>query len=106
PRGTAGLDQSTLAGEPEPFRAVPGVTLLSGSVNLEGALEMRAVRAAEHRQYQQIVRLVEQARREKPPAQRLADRFAVWFTPVTLGMCAVAWLLTHDAASVLAVLVV
>jgi len=104
--GTSGVDQSALTGEPLPIRAVPGVTLLSGSVNLEGALEMRALRAAEHSQYQQIVRLVEQARREKPPIQRLADRFAVWFTPVTLGMCAVAWLLTHDAASVLAVLVV
>jgi len=44
--GTSGVDQSALTGEPLPIRAVPGVTLLSGSVNLEGALEMRALRAA------------------------------------------------------------
>ena len=67
---------------------------------------MRAVRAAEGSQYQQIVKLVEQARREKPPIQRLADRFAVWFTPLTLAMCGVAWVVTGNATSVLAVLVV
>jgi heavy metal translocating P-type ATPase len=104
--GTSGVDQSALTGEPLPVRAMPGVVLLSGSVNLEGALELRALRPAEQSQYQQIVRLVERARREKPPLQRLADGFAVWFTPLTLVMCGAAWLLTHSPASVLAVLVV
>ncbi len=80
--------------------------LLSGSLTLDGALEMRAVRPAAESQYQQIVRLVERARREKPPIQRLADRFAVWFTPLTLVMCGVAWLVTGTPTSVLAVLVV
>jgi heavy metal translocating P-type ATPase len=104
--GTSAVDQSALTGEPLPIRAAPRTPLLSGSVNLDGALEMRASRPAEQSQYQQIVRLVERARREKPPLQRLADRFAVWFTPVTLAMCGVAWLLTGNPASVLAVLVV
>src|SRR5213593_2346914 len=67
---------------------------------------MRAVRAAGESQYQQIVRLVERARRERPPIQRLADRFALWFTPLTLAMCGVAWFVTGSATSVLAVLVV
>jgi heavy metal translocating P-type ATPase len=105
-RGTSAVDQSALTGEPLPVRAGPGTELLSGSVNLDGALEMRALRPAEQSQYQQIVRMVERARREKPPIQRLADRFAVWFTPVTLLMCGVAWLVTGTATSVLAVLVV
>jgi len=104
--GTAAVDQSALTGEPLPIRAVQGTRLLSGSISLDGALRMRALRAAEGSQYQQIVRLVEQARREKPPIQRLADRFAVWFTPLTLAMCGVAWVLTGSATSVLAVLVV
>jgi len=104
--GTSAVDQSALTGEPLPVRAVAGTALLSGSVNLDGALEMRAVRPAAESQYQQIVLLVERARREKPPIQRLADRFAVWFTPLTLVMCGVAWLVTGTPASVLAVLVV
>jgi heavy metal translocating P-type ATPase len=104
--GASSVDQAALTGEPLPIRATPGTALMSGSVNLEGALRVRALRPSEQSQYQQIVRLVERARQEKPPIQRLADRFAVWFTPVTLVMCGVAWLLTHNPASVLAVLVV
>jgi heavy metal translocating P-type ATPase len=104
--GTSAVDESALTGEPLPVRAAPGTELLSGSVNLEGALQVRALRPATQSQYQQIVRLVDEARREKPPIQRLADRVAVWFTPLTLGMCAVAYLVTGDTTAVLAVLVV
>ncbi len=104
--GTSSVDQSALTGEPLPVHALPGTALLSGSVNLDGALRVRASRVAEQSQYQQIVRLVEAARREKPPIQRLADRFAVWFTPVTLAVCAATWLATGDVTRVLAVLVV
>ncbi|HET7789788.1 MAG TPA: heavy metal translocating P-type ATPase [Gemmatimonadales bacterium] len=104
--GTAAVDQSALTGEPEPIRAGPATVLLSGSVCLDGALRMRAERPAAESQYQQIVRLVEGARREKPPLARLADRYAAWFTPITLAMCGVAYAVTHDPHAVLAVLVV
>lgn len=104
--GTSSVDQSAITGEPAPIRAAAGTSLMSGTVNLDGVLQMRALRPSEQSQYQQIVRLVERARLEKPPLQRLADRYAVWFTPLTLAMCGLAWLLTHDPRSVLAVLVV
>lgn len=104
--GTSAVDQSAVTGEPIPVRALPGTELMSGSVNLEGALTVRALRPSAESQYQQILRLVERARAEKPPIVRLADRFAVWFTPVTLLVCGVAYLVTRDPVTVLAVLVV
>jgi heavy metal translocating P-type ATPase len=104
--GTSAVDQSALTGEPLPIRALPGTVLMSGSINLEGALTVRALRASAQSQYQLIIEMVARARREKPPIQRIADRFAVWFTPVTLAMCSVAYLITHNPTSVLAVLVV
>jgi heavy metal translocating P-type ATPase len=104
--GTSAVDQSALTGEPMPIRALPGTELMSGSVNLEGALTLRALRRSAESQYQQIVLLMDRARADKPPIVRIADRFAVWFTPVTLVMCGVAYLVTHNPASVLAVLVV
>ena len=104
--GHSTVDQSAITGEPAPLHAEAGVTLLSGSINLDGALVVRALRPAAESQYQQIVRLVAAARAEKAPIQRLADRYAVWFTPVTLAMCLLAWLVDGEATSVLAVLVV
>jgi heavy metal translocating P-type ATPase len=52
------------------------------------------------------VELVRQAQASKSPLQRLADRYAVWFTPATLAVCVVAFFLTRSWDSVLSVLVV
>ena len=104
--GRSHVDQSALTGEPEPVTAESGTALMSGSLNLDGALTVRAERPSAESQYQVIVRLVERARRERPPIQRLADKYATWFTPATLVMCVVAWLVSQDWSTVLAVLVV
>jgi len=105
-RGRSLVDQSAVTGEPVPVDAQPGTALLSGCLTLDGSLEVRAERPAEQSQYQQIVRLVQAARVERPPIQRLADQYAVWFTPLTLAVCVIAWVLSRDADRVLAVLVV
>ncbi len=104
--GTSYVDTSRLTGEPVPIKAVAGTTLLSGSVNQHGALSIRAVRASRDSQYARIVELVRRAQASKSPLQRTADRVAVWFTPLTLAVCAAAWFLSHDMIRVLAVLVV
>jgi heavy metal translocating P-type ATPase len=61
---------------------------------------------ASESQYAKIVELVRTAQASKSPLQRLADRYAVWFTPLTLAVCAAAYILSGDPARVLAVLVV
>ena len=104
--GTSHVDTSRLTGEPVPVRAAAGTSLLSGSVNQEGAITVRAVRTSQDSQYARIVDLVRSAQASKSPLQRTADRWAVWFTPLTIGACLVAWLVSHDWSRVLAVLVV
>ncbi|GAB1344579.1 heavy metal translocating P-type ATPase [Gemmatimonas sp.] len=104
--GTSHVDTSRLTGEPVPVRAGPGTRVMSGSVNQEGALTMRAERRSQESQYAKIVDLVRSAQASKSPLQRTADVWAVWFTPLTLAACAVAWLVSHDWTRVLAVLVV
>ena len=104
--GSSHVDTSRLTGEPVPIRAATGTALLSGSVNQEGALTLRAVRTSQDSQYARIVELVRSAQASKSPLQRTADRWAVWFTPLTLGTCLLAWLVSHDWDRVLAVLVV
>lgn len=104
--GESLVDASALTGEPLPVRAVPGAELLSGSVNGEGALHVRATRTSAESRYARIVELVRTAQQSKSPIQRVADRYAVWFTPLTLLVCAVAYAASQDPVRVLAVLVV
>lgn len=104
--GVSNVDASRLTGEPLPVRAVAGTHLPSGAVNGAGALTVRAERLASESQYARIVELVRTAQASKSPLQRLADRWAVWFTPFTLLACAAAWYASGDATRVLAVLVV
>jgi heavy metal translocating P-type ATPase len=104
--GRSHVDVSRLTGEPVPLSAAPGVALRSGSLNLESPLTLRVTAPARESQYARIVELVRSAQASKSPIQRLADRYAVWFTPFTLVVCALAWFASGDPVRVLAVLVV
>jgi heavy metal translocating P-type ATPase len=104
--GRSHIDVSRLTGEAPPDLVQAGSEVRSGAANLEGAIVVRASRPASESLYARIVELVRTAQAEKSPIQRLADRYAVWFTPATLVVCAVAWFLTRDPLRVLAVLVV
>ncbi len=102
----ANIDESALTGEPLTRSKQTDDKLLSGSINSGNAFEMRAAKIAAESKYAQIVQLVQAAQQEKPPLQRLADQYAVWFTPITLIMCGVGWLITGNPTTILAVLVV
>lgn len=104
--GRSHVDTARLTGEPLPVSAAIGTRLLSGSLNLDGPLTLRVSAPARESQYARIVELVRTAQASKSPLQRLADRYAVWFTPLTLLVCAVAYLASRDPLRVLAVLVV
>ena len=104
--GSSHVDTSRLTGEPMPVRAGVGAELSSGSINLDGPLVVRASATVGESQYARIVELVRSAQSSKAPLQRLADRYAAWFTPVTLLACAVTYVASGDLERVLAVLVV
>jgi heavy metal translocating P-type ATPase len=104
--GTSHVDTARITGEPVPVNAATATALASGSLNIDGPLTMRATATAGDSQYARIVELVRSAQSSKAPLQRLADRYAVWFTPATLLVCAIAFALSRDWDRVLAVLVV
>jgi heavy metal translocating P-type ATPase len=104
--GRSHVDTSAITGEPIPLSATPGTRLMSGSRNLDGPLTVHVHSLARESQYARIVELVRSAQASKAPIQRIADRYAVWFTPLTLAVCAVAYLVSHDPMRVLAVLAV
>ena len=104
--GRSDLNVAALTGEATPVEALPGTHVMSGTLNGAGVFRLRASALASESQYARIVELVRTAQASKAPLQRLADRYAVWFTPATVLACAAAWFATHDALRVLAILVV
>lgn len=104
--GDSLVDVSRLTGEPVPVRARPGTRLPSGALNGAAPLTLLAEARASQSLYARIVELVRSAQASKAPIQRLADRYAVWFTPLTLAVCGAAYAVSLDPVRVLAVLVV
>ncbi|HET8926972.1 MAG TPA: heavy metal translocating P-type ATPase [Microbacterium sp.] len=101
----ASFDQSSLTGESLPVSLRAGEEVLSGSVNGSQAVRLRALRPAGESQYQQIVALVREAQESRAPMVRLADRFAVPFTVVSLVLAAIAWIVSGDPVRFAEVLV-
>jgi heavy metal translocating P-type ATPase len=104
--GNSEIDESQLTGEAIPVSAREGTAVMSGSLNAHGLLSIRASARAAESQYSKIVELVRQAQSTKSPLQRLADRYAVWFTPLTLVVCVLTFMFTRSWTNVLSVLVV
>lgn len=104
--GSAQVDVARLTGEPLPHRAEPGEELSSGTIVLDGPLVLRVTAVAGASLYARIVELVRTAQASKAPLQRVADRFAIWFTPLTVLVAIAAYLISDDPLRVLAVLVV
>jgi heavy metal translocating P-type ATPase len=100
------FDESALTGESRPSERPEGDQIRSGAVNAGSAVDVRAVATAEESTYAGIVRLVQEAEKQKAPFVRMADRYAVIFIPVTLVIAGAAWLFSGDAVRALAVLVV
>jgi heavy metal translocating P-type ATPase len=99
------LDASALTGESRPVERAAGDPIRSGAVNAGGAFDLLATTTAEGSTYAGIVRLVQEAERQKAPFVRLADRYAAIFVPITLAVAGVAWV-AGDATRALSVLVV
>ena len=104
--GASSVSEADLTGEPVPVRKTVGLLVLSGSVNLDGVLQIRASKRSTESKYAQIVRLVEEAQNQKAPIHRLADRYSVGFTIAALALSGLAWALSGDSLYALAVLVV
>lgn len=104
--GTASFDESSLTGESLPQSRGEGGSILSGSVNLDGAITAKAIHTSADSQYEQIIKLVQAASKSQTPFVRLADRYSVPFTLVSFGIAIAAWLISGESIRFLEVLVV
>ncbi|MEO5965742.1 MAG: heavy metal translocating P-type ATPase, partial [Candidatus Limnocylindrales bacterium] len=100
------LDESALTGESRLATRDAGDAVRSGTVNAGAPFELVARATAAESTYAGIVRLVEEAQSSKAPFVRLADRWALLFVPLTIGLAGFAWAISGDPVRALSVLVV
>lgn len=79
--GSSSLDTAALTGESLPREALPGSEVVSGCINLTGALRVRVTRPYEDSTVAKILDLVENATDKKSKAEHFITKFARWYTP-------------------------
>lgn len=104
--GESSFDESSLTGESLPVDRKPGDKLLSGSINGDVLVRVKALETSENSQYEQIIRLVKQASQTKSSFVRLADRYSVPFTIISFAIAGTTWALSGDPVRFLQVIIV
>ncbi len=87
-RGQSSINQAAVTGESVPVPRDVGDEVMAGTVNGEGAIEVRVTRPAGDATIARIARLVEQAQSQRSPAERFIDRFARYYTPAVVLLAA------------------
>jgi heavy metal translocating P-type ATPase len=100
------MDESYLTGEPYLITKAPGSEVLSGFINGETALTIRADKRAIDSRYAKIMQVMRASEQHRPRLRRLGDQLGAYYTPVAVAIALVAWAWSGEAVRFLAVLVV
>ena len=82
--GQSAVDQAAITGESVPVEVRAGAAVFAGSVNGDGALDLRATKPAHDTTLARVITLVEEAQASRAPAQAFVDRFAAVYTPLVI----------------------
>lgn len=104
--GNGVMDESYLTGEPFLISKAPGSDVLSGSINSDASLTIRATKSAQDSRYAKIMQVMSESEQKRPQMRRLADQLGAWYTPIAIIIAILAWVISGDAIRFLAVLVI
>ena len=104
--GTSSIDQSIMTGESLPIDKEVGDEVFCGTMNMYGAIDIKATSLGENSSLQKLIDLVKAADEKQAPTQRIADKWATWLVPIALLIAIAAWLITGDIERGVTVLVV
>jgi Cu+-exporting ATPase len=105
-QGVSSVDESSITGEPLPSDKQPGAEVFSGTWNGNGLLRIRVTRAGPETTLARVVQLVEEAKQQRAPVERLANRYAKYFLPALLLAGALTYYFTGNWLRTVAVLIV
>lgn len=95
--GQTSVDQSVITGESMPVDIAAGSEVISGTMNLSGAIVYEAKKVGKDTTLSKIIELVEEASSSKAPISKLADKVSGVFVPIVMAialLAAVIWMLT------------
>jgi heavy metal translocating P-type ATPase len=104
--GRSTMNESYLTGEPYLLPKATGSAVLSGAVNGNGALTIRAEKAAVDSRYAKIMQVMRESEQRRPQMRRLGDQLGAVYTPLAIIVALLAWAFSGDASRFLGVLVV
>jgi len=104
--GQGTMDESYLTGEPFLISKTQGAAVLSGAINGENALTIRATKLAQDSRYAKIMQVMNASQQSRPQLRRLGDQLGAWYTPVAVIIALAAGILSGDAHRFLAVMVI
>jgi len=104
--GHGSMDESYLTGEPYIMSKAPGAEVLSGAINGEAALTIRAEKRAGDSRYSKIMQVMRDSEQRRPRLRRLGDQLGAIYTPVAVAVALLAWFVSGDEVRFLSVLVV
>jgi heavy metal translocating P-type ATPase len=100
------MDESYLTGEPYQISKTPGSTVLSGAINGDTLLVVRATRLAVDSRYAKILAVMRESEQKRPRLRRLGDQLGAIYTPIAVAIAVAAWVASGQPLRFLAVLVV
>jgi len=104
--GESAVNQAPVTGESAPVHKADGDEVYAGTVNQEGALEIRTTGSGSDTTLERIIRRVEAAQEAQSPTESLIDRFAKYYTPAVIVLAIGAYALTQNAILSLTLLVI
>lgn len=104
--GNGSMDESFLTGEPYLMPKTVGSSVFSGTTNGESLLLVRADKLAVDSRYAQVMKVTEEAEKNRPPMRRLGETLGAIYTPIAVILALIGWWWSGDVVRFLAVLVV
>ena len=104
--GHGAMDEAYLTGEPYVSSKTAGSPVLSGAINGEAALTIRADKVPADSRYAKIMGVMRDSEQRRPRLRRLGDQLGALYTPLAVLIASLAWLVTGEVHRFLAVLVI